>query len=54
MRQTEIEVIVPKFKIETTYSLNQVLAVMGMKSVFTPSADLSGIGIFTEDMSANT
>ena len=43
LRQIEVEVMVPKFKIETSYSLNQVLAEMGMKSVFTPSADLSGI-----------
>jgi serpin B len=43
LRQTEVEVMVPKFKIETSYSLKQVLGEMGMKSVFTPSADLSGI-----------
>ena len=35
--------MVPKLKIETSYNLNQVLAEMRMKSVFNPSADLSGI-----------
>lgn len=43
LREKEVEVSIPKFKIETSYSLGPKLSEMGMKSVFTRSADLSGI-----------
>jgi serpin B len=43
LRKQVVEVTIPKFKVETSYSLGSVLSRMGMKSVFTPSADLSGI-----------
>lgn len=44
MEKKEVNVFLPKFKLEKTYSLNENLAKMGMPSVFEPgSADLSGI-----------
>jgi serpin B len=43
LRAQEVEVTVPKFKIETSYSLKQTLSKMGMHFVFSSSADLSGI-----------
>jgi len=38
-----VDVLIPKFKIETKYSLPQKLSELGIKLVFTGSADLSGI-----------
>jgi len=44
LMKKQVNVYMPKFKLETTYSLNDDLATMGMPSVFDPeSADLSGI-----------
>jgi len=44
MMKKQVNVYLPKFKLETTYSLNENLAKMGMPSVFDPGlADLSGI-----------
>ncbi|WOX55150.1 serpin family protein [Methanoculleus palmolei] len=38
-----VDVFFPKFRLETDYSLPGVLAAMGMPTVFTDSADLSGM-----------
>ena len=43
MQKKEVILRFPKFKIETTTMLNGVLAAMGAKKVFTPSAELGGI-----------
>ena len=43
MEKKEVVLRLPKFKIETTTLLNQALASMGAKRVFTSSAELGGI-----------
>ena len=43
LQETNVEVTLPKFRIETSYSLKDKLSEMGMSSVFTSNADLSGI-----------
>jgi serpin B len=43
LKEVEVHVTIPKFKIETSYSLKEQLSQLGMKQVFTSSADLSGI-----------
>ena len=43
LREMFVEVIVPKFKVETSYELKNKFSEMGMTTVFTNSADLSGI-----------
>lgn len=44
MTETELDLIsIPKFSLETDYSLNEVLASMGMPTAFTQGADFSGI-----------
>ena len=42
----------PKFELYTSYKLKQPLEKLGLKSVFTPSADLTGIygGIYAKDV----
>lgn len=40
---TMVKLSLPKFKLETNYSLNQSLKSMGLKQAFSNSADLSGI-----------
>ena len=40
---TRVKLSLPKFKIETNYSLNQALESMGLKLAFSNSADFSGI-----------
>jgi serpin B len=42
LKEVEVHVTIPKFKIETSYSLKDQLERIGMKSVFT-DANLSGI-----------
>lgn len=45
MRKKDFDSIkVPRFKIETQYSLNEILPEMGMRIPFTQDADFSGIG----------
>ncbi len=50
MQETKLDgIYVPKFKLETTYYLSDILQDMGVKKAFTPYADFSGIspkGIF--------
>jgi len=41
--KTNVNVVLPKFKLETDYSLKQVLMDMGMNSPFTFDADFSGM-----------
>jgi len=43
LREVKVHVTIPKFKIETSYSLKKPLMALGMKEVFTPEADLSRI-----------
>ncbi len=43
MSEVDIDVFLPKFRFRTTYDLNDVLSSMGMPTVFTEHADLSGI-----------
>jgi serpin B len=42
-REHKVEVSFPKFKLEKTYDLGQTLSKMGMPTVFSNAADLSGI-----------
>jgi serpin B len=44
LREIVIEVTIPKFKVEAEYKLIEPLQKLGMKQVFSPEADLSGIG----------
>lgn len=43
MRQREVEVYLPRFKVENKFTLNDVLKTMGMPVAFTDYADFSGI-----------
>ncbi|XP_030063249.1 serpin B4 isoform X1 [Microcaecilia unicolor] len=43
LREIEVDVSIPAFKLEETYDLGSVLQEMGMKEVFTDLADLSGM-----------
>jgi serpin B len=43
LRESEVHVTIPKFKIEAEYELREQLSQLGMKQVFTREADLSGI-----------
>jgi serpin B len=43
LREIVIEVTIPKFKVEAEYKLIEPLQKLGMKQVFSPEADLSGI-----------
>ncbi len=43
LEQRHLDIYLPKFKIETTYSVGDYLKSMGMNQAFTPSADFSGI-----------
>lgn len=39
----EVRLSIPKFKLETTYSLKEPLIKLGLEKAFTPNADFSGI-----------
>ncbi len=43
MVETEVDIYLPKFKIETSYTLNDYLQKLGMNIPFTSSADFTGI-----------
>lgn len=43
MRSTEAKVYLPKFKFEWELEMNEILEEIGIKEIFYPSADLSGI-----------
>ena len=43
MKQREVEVYLPRFKVENKFTLNNVLKTMGMPVAFTDYADFSGI-----------
>jgi serpin B len=43
LRESEVHVTIPKFKIEAEYELKEQLSKLGMTQVFTSAADLSGI-----------
>ncbi|KAL3077791.1 hypothetical protein niasHS_011594 [Heterodera schachtii] len=42
-RKSEVQVVLPKFKLESTHALNQPLANMGMATAFSDSANFGGI-----------
>lgn len=46
MKQVNVEIHLPKFKVEQTYDLNDVLKCLGFKNVFSDDADFSGINGF--------
>uniref|UniRef100_A0A183C082 SERPIN domain-containing protein n=1 Tax=Globodera pallida TaxID=36090 RepID=A0A183C082_GLOPA len=50
---TEVKVILPKFKIESSHQLADVLASLGIKSAFQPNADFSGISNTTLPLCIN-
>jgi serpin B len=43
MKQQKVEIFLPRFKLESSFDLNNTLAGMGMPDVFGPKADLSGM-----------
>lgn len=43
MRRQKVDVSLPRFRVETKYSLNQALAALGMKEAFKPTADFSAM-----------
>jgi serpin B len=43
MNSRDVNLALPKFKLETTYELSDCLKKMGLKSAFEPGADFSGI-----------
>lgn len=43
LQRREVSVALPKFRAESSYSLREALAALGMASAFTPAADFSGI-----------
>jgi len=44
---TQVDLSMPKFKLETNYSLNESLIKLGLKVAFTDYADFSGISLET-------
>ncbi|XP_067005467.2 serpin B6 isoform X2 [Anabrus simplex] len=53
MRSTKVEVYIPKFRIEQTIEMTDDLEEMGMRQMFTDSADFSGIST-TEPVKVST
>jgi serpin B len=43
MKKREVVILLPKFKLESTFNLDTTLANMGMRDAFTDKADFSGI-----------
>src|SRR5438445_685182 len=43
LKRTEVEIFLPRFKLESSFDLNATLAKMGMTDAFGPKADFSGI-----------
>lgn len=43
MRQQRVEIFLPRFKLESSFGLNDVLATMGMPDAFSPNSDFSGM-----------
>lgn len=43
LRETRVDVYIPKFKLETKYFLNKTFAEMGMPTAFSAGADFSGM-----------
>lgn len=43
MKTTEVDLFIPKFKMESSFKLNATLTAMGMRDAFQRSADFSGI-----------
>ena len=44
MHERDIDVVLPKFKLETEYKLNDAMEEMGMPTAFSNKADFSGMG----------
>jgi serpin B len=43
MKKQEVEILLPRFKLESSFELSQKLAGMGMPAAFAPNADFSGM-----------
>jgi serpin B len=43
MVETNLDIYIPKFKVESKYTLDEYLKSLGMNQSFSPSADFSGI-----------
>jgi serpin B len=43
LRRQEVELLLPRFRVDSQFQLNQALAALGMKEAFTPTADFSGM-----------
>jgi serpin B len=43
MKRKDVEIFLPRFKLESGFNLNDTLARMGMPDAFSPKADFSGI-----------
>jgi serpin B len=43
MRRQNVQVYLPRFRVDTEFQLNQALAALGMKQAFTSAADFSGM-----------
>ena len=43
MKEQEVEIFLPRFKLESSFELNTTLARMGMPNAFSPNADFSGM-----------
>ena len=43
LKKQRVDIYIPKFKLETKYSMKDTLTKMGMPTAFTPAADFSGI-----------
>ena len=43
LKKQRVDIYIPKFKLETKYSMEGTLTKMGMPTAFTPAADFSGI-----------
>jgi serpin B len=50
LRETEVDVVLPKFKTTAEFNLNKELAALGMKKAFTPAADFSGLNGGKEEL----
>jgi serpin B len=43
LQRRSVQVVMPKFRVESDFSLNRMLTALGMRTAFTGTADLSGI-----------
>nr|XP_012805864.2 protein Z-dependent protease inhibitor isoform X1 [Jaculus jaculus] len=53
MKTRKMEVFFPKFKLDQKYEMHQLLKQMGVRRVFSPSADLSGLSAKARNLQAS-